>query len=105
MGDQPKKPLWRTVGTFIKDYGQTAFTVGTMIFAAGALQAKVDNISDKTDLIDTTRIQQAQMAVQIEKLTDAQHVQSQSTDKLADAVLELNKSVAKLQGEKEAKRR
>lgn len=105
MDEQSKKPVWRKALTFIKDYGQTCFTVATMVFAAGALQAKVENISNKTDLIDTTRLQQAQMAVQIEKLTDAQKNQSRSTDKLADAILELNKSVARLQGEREAKRR
>lgn len=109
MADESKKPLWKSVGTWCKDYGQTLFTVCAMIFAAGAANAKLDTLSDQSDknstVVETTQLQQAQMAVQIQNLTEAQRTQSRSTDKLADAVLELNKTVARIQGEQNAKRK
>lgn len=109
MGDEPKKPLWKSVGSMLRDYGQTVFTVGTMVFAAGVANAKLENLSDQNQrystTVETTQLQQAQMTVQIQNLTEAQKTQSQSTDKLADAILELNKSVARMQGEQAVKRR
>lgn len=109
MGDEPKKPLWKSVGTFVKDYGQTAFVVASMVFSAGVANAKLQNLAEQNDkystTVETTQLQQAQMTVQIQNLTKAQETQSQSTDKLADAILELNKSVARMQGERDVKRR
>lgn len=92
---------------FVKDYGQTVFTVGSLIFASGGLYAKVQNISDKTDNLDytvsTSQINQAKLGEKISALSESQKVQSESTNKLADAVNTLSNHVAKMEGQNESK--
>jgi|ERR1700749_276340 len=97
------------VKTFIKDYGQMIFTVGSIVFASGSLYAKVQDIKDTQDkqefTVSTTEIQQTRLSEKINTLTDSQKVQSEATNKLADAVNRLSNQVSKMEGRQESKRR
>jgi len=97
------------VKTFIKDYGQMVFTVGSLVFASGSLFAKVQDVQDKADKLDfavsSTQVSQARLTENISQLKESQKVQSESTNKLADAVNNLSTQLAKLEGQQERKRR
>lgn len=93
---------------FIKDYGQTAFTVGSLVFASGGLYAKVQDIKDNQDnqdyTLSTSQIQQARLGEKISILSESQKVQSEATNKLADAVNTLSNRLAKMEGQNENKK-
>lgn len=105
MDSEPEKSLRDKVGTFVKDYGQTLFTLGTLIFASGSLYADVQSIKSKTDKIEITEIQQVRLTDQIKQLTNSQEKQSEAVSKLTDAVNTLSQSLALVEQRQEYQER
>lgn len=101
MEHEAIKPLWKRVGGFLKDYGQTLFTVGTLIFAVGGANATLQNIKEKTDTLDAQRVEQAQLATQVKELAKSQDKQAEATNKLGEAVYTLSQSVSRIEGRQE----
>lgn len=105
MDNQPKASVWRRLTSFIKDYGQTVFTVGTLIFAVGGANATLQNLDQKAATWDEQRLQQVALAVQVKELTKTQTAQSEAILKLTDAVNTLSNNVARQEGAREAERK
>lgn len=105
MDNQPKAGVWRRLTSFIKDYGQTVFTVGTLIFAVGGANATLQNLDQKAATWDEQRIQQVALTVQVKELTKTQNAQSEAILKLTDSLNTLNTNLARMEGAREAERK